>query len=136
MASKLEKLRQACASHPHGQRSRYVSGCRCALCRKANRRYQRQRETKKRAEESNRLVTADRARKHLLFLSRQGVGRRSVRAATDIAESTLMLIKSGKRRLIRETTERLILGVDLAARADASLVPAAPAWRRPQRTHQ
>lgn len=106
----------------HGRRARYVAGCRCELCRTANRNYARKRAKAQREGDWNGLVPADRARAHLLSLSRKGVGRRAVAAATDIADSVLHKIRQGTRRKIRARTERLILSVTAAAVSDRALV--------------
>lgn len=77
----------------------------------------------------NGLVPAARARAHLAALSAQGVGRRSVQAATDIGGRILSDISSGARARIRAETERRILAVDAGARADGALVPSAEVRR-------
>lgn len=76
------------------------------------------------------LVPAARARQHLQKLSRAGVGRRAVAAASDVSSNILSAIRSGSRRQIRASTEKRILAVDGRARADRSIVPASGAWRR------
>jgi hypothetical protein len=63
-------------------------------------------------------------------LSRQGVGRHSVCAASGISDSILYSISTGARRQIRARTERRILAVSQEARADRSLVSARDTWRR------
>jgi len=78
----------------------------------------------------NGLVLADRAKAHLVELSRAGVGYRSVGEAADVSKTVLALILSGKRQRIRASTERRILDVDAQARADHSTVPATRTWRR------
>ena len=78
----------------------------------------------------NGIVSADRARAHLLALSRAGIGRNAVAAASDISRTVLHAIRTGRKIQIRAATERSILGVDAGARADHSLVPARNTWRR------
>lgn len=77
----------------------------------------------------NGLVDAARARRHLRRLSRLGVGRRSVRAACDVGDTTLQRIITGQKQRIRARTERRILEVDAEAVADHGLVDAAETWR-------
>jgi hypothetical protein len=77
----------------------------------------------------NGLVNAARARKHLHYLSRAGVGRDSVAAACDVAVTVLSDVYRGEKLRIRAETERRILAVTAADRADHALVPAAPTWR-------
>lgn len=116
------------AAKPHGSRLRYMSGCRCDDCRRANTDYEKQRSIARKNGEWNGIVPATRARRHLNRLSRLGVGRRAVQAATDIADSILFKIKSGDRKNIRAQTERLILAVTPAAAGDHALIDAAPTW--------
>jgi hypothetical protein len=72
----------------------------------------------------NGTIPAARARRHLLTLSRRGVGRRAVAAACDVADTVLQEIRSGKAAAIRRETERRILAVTPDAVADHALVPA------------
>lgn len=74
------------------------------------------------------LVPADRARQHLLWLSKEGVGRNSVMAACDVPRSSLAAIRSGAKTRIRASVEKRILSVDVGAAADASTVKAGPTW--------
>jgi len=125
----LKPITELAADKPHGNRLRYLAGCRCDLCRKVNSAYENERQKARAAGDWNGIVPARAARKHLLALSKAGVGRRSVQAATDIADSILAEIRSGKRKQIRARTERKILAVTRDARGDASLVPAGPTWK-------
>jgi hypothetical protein len=74
------------------------------------------------------LVDAAPARAHLEQLSEANVGRRAVHDATGCCTSLLMDIRAGRKKKIRRSTLNRILAVDVSARADASLVPAAPFW--------
>lgn len=74
----------------------------------------------------NGLVSSAKARAHLEKLSAQGVGYKSVSAASDVAASCLSQIRSGELPRIRAKTERRILAVDASALADHALVDAAP----------
>lgn len=125
----LRPAAELAADKPHGNRLRYIAGCRCDLCRKANSSYENERQKARAAGDWNGIVPARAARRHMLALSKAGVGRRSVQAATDIADSILAEIRSGKRKQIRARTERKILAVTRDARGDASLVPAGPTWK-------
>jgi hypothetical protein len=124
----LRPAAQLAANRPHGDRVRYLAGCRCAECRAANTAYARQRERAIRAGDWNGLVSADRARAHMLKLASQGIGRRAVQAATDIADSILFKIRAGTRTQIRASTERAILAVTPEMASDHALVDARPAW--------
>jgi len=108
-------------SFEHGTRARYVAGkCRCDECRRANREYARSRARG----EPNGLVDAGPARAHLLELSAQGVGRRAVAAACDVALTVLQDVRTGRKLRIRAESSRRILAVDAGAMADHALVPA------------
>jgi hypothetical protein len=116
---------------PCGTRAAYVNGCRCEPCRAANRVYARRRYVAQRVwGDWNGLVSSEVARQHLVKLSRAGVGRKSVAAASDVCSSVLLEIRAGRRLKIRKKTEKKILAVDTGARADHSLVSSGKAWRR------
>lgn len=114
---------------PHGDRLRYMAGCRCDQCRKANSVYESQRQQARRAGDWNGIVVADKARKHLLKLSAAGVGRRAVAAATDVAETIICEIRSGRKTHIRARTERKILAVSADMASDHALIGAQESWR-------
>jgi hypothetical protein len=117
------------AGRPHGDRLRYLGGCRCADCRRANCEYEKQRAAARKAGDWNGIVDAAPARAHLAKLSRLGVGRRAVSAATDVADTVLQEIRSGRKRRIRARTERKILAVTKACASDHALVSARRTWR-------
>ena len=117
------------ADKPHGMRLRYMAGCRCDACRKANSSYENERQKARKAGDWNGIVPANRARAHLQALSRHGVGRRTVQACTDIADTILSDIRTGRKTRIRARTERLILGVTKAQAADHALISARKSMR-------
>lgn len=125
----LRPVAELAADRPHGDRLRYMAGCKCFKCRRANSDYERQRQAARLAGDWNGIVDAKRARRHLFHLSRHGVGQWAVCHATDIARSMIHEIKNGDRLRIRARTERKILAVTTAVRADHSFVPATAAWR-------
>lgn len=116
--------------YPHGSRARYVAGCRCEPCTNSNREYARLRGKLQRQGEWNGLVDSSPARTHLKWLSSHGIGLRSVSAAADVGKTVLVEISSGRHTKIRAMIAKKILSVDLGARADASLVPAAKTWKK------
>lgn len=117
-----------------GSRAKYIGGgCRCMLCRAANSRYESARAIARKNGGWNGLVSAERARAHMLALSKAGIGRRSIGAASDVGDTTLQEVGSGKKTQIRADTERRILAVDRSCIADGALVDARPSWRRLRR---
>lgn len=125
----MRPVSELAATRPHGDRLRYMAGCRCDQCRRANTAYESMRQKARRAGDWNGIVSADRARAHLRKLSRLGIGRRTVEEATDLPNSILLEIKKGRKLRIRARTERLILGVGKAQLPDSAFVPAARTWR-------
>jgi hypothetical protein len=125
----LRSVAELAAAKPHGTRLRYLGGCKCLKCRMANSNYETARARARAAGDWNGNVSAAEARKHILKLSRKGIGRRSIAEASDVAETVIAEIRSGKKQQIRARTARRILAVTPAAIADHALVPAARAWR-------
>lgn len=114
----------------HGDRLRYMAGCRCEACRRANSQYESDRSKARKAGDWNGIVPAQTAREHLAKLSSAGVGRRTVSDVTSIADTVLAEIISGRKANIRARTERLILAVTPAAAADRALTSATATWQR------
>lgn len=125
----MKPIAQLAANRDHGDRLRYMAGCRCFACRRANSAYEAGRKIARAAGEGNGIVPAAKARAHMKRLSAQGVGRRSVGAACDIADTVLGDIISGRKVNIRAATERAILAVTAAAAGDRVLVPAKATWK-------
>lgn len=113
---------------PHGTRVKYMGGCKCVDCRAANTKYELRRAVHRATGRGNGLVPADAAREHLLMLSREGVGRRTVAALTKVAITTLQLIKAGQRKNLRAMSEKKILAVTPDNIRGRALVRAAPTW--------
>jgi hypothetical protein len=126
----LRPVAELAADRPHGHRLRYLAGCRCFHCRRANSDYERGRAAARAAGDWNGIVDAAPARRHILALSRRGVGRRMVAAASDVGLSVIADIRTGRKMRIRARTERRILAVTPACRGDAALVPAKRTWER------
>lgn len=127
--SGLRPVSELASTRECGDRLRYLAGCRCDLCRKANTAYERDRQKARAEGDWNGIVSAEKARAHLLWLSGHGVGRRAVGAATDISDSILSNIRSGRKLQIRARTERKILAVTLSVASDHSLIPADTSWK-------
>lgn len=118
----LKPITELAAEKPHGTRLRYIAGCKCFYCRRANSDYERQRRAARLTGDWNGIVPADKARAHLMSLSRSGVGRRAVAAATDLCPTVLQDIRTGKKTQIRARTERKILAVTRRMVSDGALV--------------
>lgn len=125
----LKPVAELAAHRDHGDRLRYRAGCRCFSCRRANTAYEAARKIARAAGEGNGIVPAAKARAHLKALQAQGVGRRSVHAASDVAMTVLADIMSGRKTNIRAATERAIFSVTAAAAGDGALVPAKATWK-------
>lgn len=76
------------------------------------------------------VVDAAAARRHIRRLSRRGIGRRSVAAASSTTESIVGAIADGTKTGVRRSTESRILAVTADAVAGAGLVDARGAWRK------
>jgi hypothetical protein len=95
----------------HGTRARYVAGCRCQACTRANRIYARARLALSRDGDWNGLVSAKSARAHLQMLSASGIGRRKVEKLCGVSDTVLSAVKNGRKQMIRARSEKLILAV-------------------------
>ncbi|EQD38297.1 hypothetical protein B2A_11520, partial [mine drainage metagenome] len=125
----LRPVAELAERRPHGDRLRYMAGCRCLPCRCANARYEQQRLAARRRGEWNGLVPAGPVRAHLRKLSAAGVGYKTAADAASVARSGVEKIVLGQRRKIRAQTAKRLLAVTPAARADHSTVPAGRTWR-------
>lgn len=125
----LRPITELAQGRAHGDRLRYLAGCRCADCRRANTAYETARAKARKAGDWNGIVSAAKARDHLAALAKLGVGRRAVGDACDVADSTLSAIITFRKLSIRARTERAILAVTAEAAADRALIPAAETWR-------
>lgn len=124
----LKPITELARQRPHGDRLRYMAGCRCPACRGANTAYERMRARARKAGKGNPLVPADEARAHLNALSDAGVGRNTVAQVTDISTAIVQMIAAGTRERIRLATARKILAVTPDCRADGARIDAGPTW--------
>jgi len=125
----LRPAAELAAQRAHGDRLRYLAGCRCADCRRANTQYESVRAAARKAGDWNGIVPALRAQAHIAALSKAGVGRRQVADAAGVSESVIGMIIGGTRKNIRARAERAILAVTPQAAADRALIDAAPTWK-------
>jgi hypothetical protein len=124
----LRSAAQLSADKPHGTRIKYMGGCKCSDCRKANSRYECERAQMRKAGDWNGIVETAQVRAHLRRLQRAGLGRKSIAAASDVNAGTIRDIITGSRLRIRARSERRLLQVDTDARADRSYVKALRTW--------
>ena len=120
----------------HGTRARYcVDKCRCEPCTEANRLYARQRDRHLRRvaygiePERPAYIDATEARKHLLWLSKVGVGKRQVAERTGISLSAIYKLRRGVVTKCRPETANKILGIGRSAAADGAYVDATKIWK-------
>lgn len=125
----LRPVRELGLRRPHGERLRYMAGCRCLKCRCANSNYETRRAAARRRGEWNGIVDASPARKHLRRLSRRGVGYKTAADAASVARSTVAKVIAGERQRLRAQTVKRLLAVTPAAHADHSIVSARRTWR-------
>ena len=124
---KFARLMEISRQLPHGRNARYVSGCRCELCRQANRtsstavRYP--------SNGHGRVVSTKAARRHILRLGKQGMGYLAVSLAAGVNHGIVWGIRQGTRPNARYGTVKAILDVDLTCARSGSRIPAGPAWK-------
>lgn len=126
----------------HGTRACYVfgpeggdhrNGCRCEPCTEATRIYERERYRAKHRPDGGfqpAYVDASDARRHLLWLSSVGVGRRAVAAHSGVALSSIHGIRSGRTTKARPATIDAILAVGRSAASPNALVDATDTWAK------
>lgn len=118
-----------------GTRTGYVKGCRCELCRKEHRDYQRQYDRHWRRvaygieEHTPPYADNSEAREHILWLRSQGVGKRVVAKHAGLSISNLDKIVKGIRTRSRQDTIARILAVGTHKAPAGSSVDAAPTWK-------
>lgn len=125
----LKPITVLAANRPHGDRLRYMAGCKCRDCRRANSLYETHRAQARKNGDWNGLVPADTARRHIARLSRQGIGRRAVSIAADVSENLISAIKSKRKKKIRARSEHRILAVTSSDACDHSFVAARRTWK-------
>lgn len=106
----------------HGTHSKYVLGCRCDICFKAEQAYHRE---YRRKNPQLRKISADKVREHIILLASYGVGQNAVADACGVGPATVKKIRQGKQQKIYARTAQRILSVTPEAIADSALVDAA-----------
>jgi hypothetical protein len=77
----------------------------------------------------NGLVDAAPVRRHLIMLSRRGVGYKAVADACDVSKTVLLTVRRATKARVRKSTADRVLAVTVGAIADHALVPAGRTWR-------
>lgn len=124
--TKYERLAEYMASKPHGNRGRYVAGCRCFECRLANSEYYHE----VRRNGPNPLVAVDEAVEHCRRLSKRGIGYKTVADYAEVSRSHLFKMITGKQMFVRKRTAERILAVDENCLSGRTLVSARKTWQR------
>ena len=133
MMNGLKSIKELALNKPCGTRLKYLAGCKCLECKKANSAYQQSRVKAKQRGEWNGIVPADTVRKHLKKLSKHGIGYKTVADYAAVSSTTLSMIISGKRKNLRKLSERAILQVDKNCINDKTLISVNPTLFRVNR---
>lgn len=120
--------REQLAAKPHGTRLRYLGGCKCLPCRAANSTYAVHRAQAIAKGQSNRIISAEPARLHILALGKRGMGYKRVADAAGVARSIVAGIRIGRRQNAREESVRSILAVTFKP-SMALLIDARSTWK-------
>jgi hypothetical protein len=126
----LPSIEILASKKPHGDRVRYMGGCRCVPCRAANSRYECRRAELRRCGLANGIVSARRTRQRLITLGRQGIGYKTVARAAGVSRTVVAKIRFGQRTQIRAMTEKRILDLGANLIPASRLEDARPAWRK------
>jgi hypothetical protein len=126
----LRSATELAADKPHGTRIRYMGGCKCDECRAANTNYEKERAIARKNGEANGLVSTELVRKHMLKLSKKGIGYKSVGDITDLSKTVLFAIYSGNKKQCRAMTAKKILGVTPDMAADGAYICAKKSWKK------
>jgi hypothetical protein len=127
---RIKQLQAASQRAAHGTHARYVGGkCRCEECREANRAYEEERQKRLAQGITNKVISAAKARRHILKLSENGIGYKTLADAAGVGKTIVQEVRLGQRKRIREETERRILSVDETALPESAKIDAAPTWQ-------
>lgn len=77
----------------------------------------------------NGLVDAGEVREHILYLSRLGVGYKTVAEAANVGVTTLADVRAGRKKKIRAQSAKRVLEVGTDAKADKAFVDARPSQK-------
>lgn len=94
---------------PHGHMMKYLAGCRCARCRRANCEYKERLAENRRLYGPNDLVPATKVRRLLAEMRKLGIGYKTVARHTRVSKTGLSEIWYRKKFKVRRRTEKKIL---------------------------
>lgn len=114
--------------HEHGTRGRYLAGCKCFHCRRANSAYCLARIRAQQAGKGNPIIPATRVLEHLAKLRAAGVGYKTAARRAGVAISVVSALMAGRRKNCRKQSEEAILGVTADDAADGAYIDGAATW--------
>lgn len=98
---------------------RYMAGCRCDACRKANAEYERKMKLDREKYGPNDLVSTEGVKRHLHWLAEQGIGHKTVGKVTGVGKTSLAdILWYGKQLMRRRNANRI-----LALRPSLDIMP-------------
>jgi len=106
-AERFEAMNQSALKKPCGRRAKYTAGCRCDLCKEANRRYYH-RNAIQRIQKGPILIDPQPAKLHLARLRRNGFGLRWIAEQSGLSRSGLQRLIKENKSIKRETAAKLL----------------------------
>jgi hypothetical protein len=108
-AQRISTLNAASSNCPHGTRAKYVSGCKCLMCKAAASRYAVQRKFARLKGDTRELVDAGQIRDQICQLHQGGMSNRAIAAAAGVSLSIVIGIRSGVKLRVRRHIAKAIL---------------------------
>jgi hypothetical protein len=105
--ARFKQLKENSLTKPCGMRSKYTAGCRCDLCKEANRRYYH-RNAIQRIQKGPILVDPKPAKLHVAKLRRRGLGLRWIAEQSGVSLSGLRRLIKENKSIKRQTAEKLL----------------------------
>lgn len=104
---RFKELSENNLKKPCGRRAKYTAGCRCDLCKEANRRYYH-RNAIQRIQKGPILIDPQPAKLHLAKLRRRGLGLRWIAEQSGVSRSGLRRLIKENKSIKRQTAEKLL----------------------------
>ncbi len=98
---RIQLIRDYSTLCDHGTRARYVSGCKCLMCKAAASRYAVQRKLARSKGDTRELVDTGQLRDHLNRLHQGGMSHRAIAAAAGVSLPIVSGIRSGAKLRVR-----------------------------------